>query len=190
MTYLIIGLIIFIGIHSISIVALPLRDRLVATNEHLYKAVYALLAFIGLALMAYGYGKARLTPNVIYFTPYWLRHITYLIMLPAMILFLAPYFPGKIKAWTRHPQLLAVILWAIAHLLVNGMLADIILFGGLFVWAILDWWSFRHRPKRHLPQSVKISKFNDIIIILAGILLTGLFIWKLHGLLIGIALIS
>ena len=187
MTNLIIGLFLFFGMHSISIVAEPLRDRLAAKSKLGWKALYALISLLGIFLIVKGYSQARLTPTLIYESPYWLRHLNALLMLPVFILFLAPYFRGIISTFTKHPQLFAVILWALSHLLVNGNLADILLFGSFFVWAMADLMSMKYRVSRPIP-GLKESAVNDVIIVITGLGLYFLFTVYLHGLLIGIPL--
>ena len=114
--YLIIGLVLFIGMHSISIVNEPLRDRLVAKlGEIPWKGIYSVISIIGFALLIYGYGQARQNPTVLYTTPDWFRHINMVLMLFVFPLFLAANFPGKIKAMAKHPLLAATKIWAFAH---------------------------------------------------------------------------
>ncbi|WP_372882436.1 NnrU family protein [Psychromonas sp.] len=189
MATLIFGLILFLGIHSISIVAQPLRDRCAAKSEIGWKAFYGLVSFAGLYLIVTGYAQARLTPTLIYATPYGLRHLSSLLMLPFFILFLAPYFKGKISDYSKHPQLIAVILWTVSHLLVNGSLADLLLFGCFFIWAVADLISMRHRVARPLP-GLKKSPVNDLIIVVAGLGIYALFVVTLHKMLIGIAIFN
>lgn len=189
MAWLIIGLILFLGIHSVSIFALPLREGFVKKSEKGWKAVYSVISFVGLGLIFYGYGAARLEPVLVYSTPYWFRHITYLLMLFTMILVVAPYLPGKIKQVTKHPQLVAVKLWAFSHLLVNGMLADVILFGAFLAWAVLDRISMKKREQREV-SSLKPRGLYDIIAIVVGVLLTGAFIMFLHAKIIGMPLVG
>ena len=152
MLQLLIGIVLFFGAHSASIVALPLRDRMVAKNENAWKAVYALASLAGIVLMVRGYADLRATPTVIYATPYWMRHVAALLLLPVFVFFIAPYFPGRIKKALKHPQLVAVKLWAVAHLLVNGMLADVLLFGSFLAWAVVDRISLKRRPQRRPRQ--------------------------------------
>ncbi|MEZ8284231.1 NnrU family protein [Vibrio splendidus] len=183
------GLVLFLGIHSISIFAESLRDRLAAKNLIAWKGFYALISIMGVILIGKGYAELRLEPTLIYVTPFWFRHITYLVMLPAMILFVAPYFPGRIGQFIKHPQLMAVKLWAISHLLVNGMLADVILFGSFIIWAILDIISMKKREPRPIPR-LKVSKINDLISVVIGIALAVVMIFFLHGKLIGMPLLG
>lgn len=125
MWMLILGLVLFLGIHSISIVALSVRDKFAAKSELGWKLFYSIVSLAGIILIVKGYAELRQTPTFLYVTPVWLRHVAATLMLPIFILFLAPYFPGRIHNIIKHPQLTAVILWAVAHLLVNGTLADL-----------------------------------------------------------------
>ncbi len=189
MAMLVFGLILFLGIHSISIVALPLRDKLVAKSENGWKAFYTVVSVAGLYFIAQGYGAARLEPVLLYTSPSWFRHLAYLLMLPAMILLIAPYFPGKIKQITKHPQLIAVKLWAFSHLLVNGTLADVVLFGGFLAWAVADRISMKKRQERKV-SGLNPSVKNDVMAVVIGLILAGIFVRYLHAKLIGMPLIG
>jgi uncharacterized membrane protein len=185
MMLLIIGLVIFLGMHSISIFAMPLRNRMAAKSEYGWKATYSIVSLLGLVLLIKGYGDYRLTAPVLYVSPMWLRHVSALLLLPVFILILAPYFPSKINKFIKNPQLTAVKLWAIAHLLVNGSAADLILFGAFMAWAVADVISVKRRPLRavpHLPE----SKANLIIVLVAGLALYVVFAGWLHAMLIGV----
>jgi uncharacterized membrane protein len=185
MLQLLVGIVLFFGMHSASIVALPVRERMVANSENAWKAVYALVSIVGIVLMVRGYAELRSTPTVLYVTPYWVRHVAALLLLPVFVFFLAPYFPGKIKTTLKHPQLVAVKLWAFAHLLVNGMLADVLLFGAFLVWAVLDRISLKKRPQRPLPGA-RESAANDIILIVIGLALYAVFAVWAHEWLFGV----
>ncbi|MGR5146911.1 NnrU family protein [Photobacterium alginatilyticum] len=185
---LIVGLFLFLGIHSISIIAEDFRNSMAAKSEKGWKAIYSLISVVGIVFIAKGYAALRFEPVVLYVVPYWLKHLTYLLMLPAMILFVAPYLPGKIKQATKHPQLIAVKLWALSHLLVNGMLADVILFGAFLIWAGVDRISISKRKPR-VAVRLKADGVNDVIAIILGVVLTGVFVLYLHQLLIGMPLI-
>lgn len=185
MALLIIGLLLFLGVHSISIFALDFRDKQAAKNHLGWKAGYSIIALVGFFLIVQGYAQARLEPTLLYVTPSWLGHVSALLMMPIFILFIAPYFPGKISAVTKHPQLIAVKLWAVSHLLVNGMLADVILFGAFLTWAVVDRISMKtrsSRPVHGLPRSI----INDVIIVVLGLGFYGVFAMYLHQRLIGI----
>ena len=186
MLQLIAGLILFLGMHSASIVALPLRDRLAAKSEIGWKALYGLVSLAGLILIVRGYAEARLDPVVLYAPPVWLRHLAALLLLPVFILFLAPYLAGKIKKAAKHPQLVAVKLWALAHLLVNGTLADVVLFGSFLAWAVVDRISLKRRPVRDVPGAPE-SAVNDVILVIAGLGLYGATVVWLHRLAFGVS---
>ena len=139
MTILIAGLVLFLGVHSVSVVNLGWRDRMAATmGEWPWKGVYSVVALVGFVLICVGYAQARMSPVLVYAPPVGLRHLAQLLMVPVFPIFLATYFPGRIKAALKHPTLVATKLWAVAHLLANGMLADVLLFGSLLAWAVVD----------------------------------------------------
>ncbi|HVC01144.1 MAG TPA: NnrU family protein [Steroidobacteraceae bacterium] len=187
MTTLIIGLCLFLGMHSIAIVAPALRasmrDRL---GERAWKAVYALASLIGFVLIVHGFALARTAPIVLYTPPPWMRHVTFLLMLPVFPLLLAAYLPGRIKTATKHPLLAAVKFWAVAHLLMNGRLADVLLFGGFLVWAVLDRISLRRRPSR-AAWSAPAGRWNDAIAVVLGLGLYVFFVAWAHLRLFGVS---
>src|SRR5437868_5836855 len=118
MSLLVVGLILFLGIHSVSIVAPAWRDAQVERRgERLWKGIYALVSLVGLIVLIHGYGVARQTPVVLYTPPPALRHVALLLMLPVFPLLFAAYLPGRIQRAAKHPMLLAVKFWAAAHLL-------------------------------------------------------------------------
>jgi uncharacterized membrane protein len=144
-TYLILGLVLFLGIHSVRIFANDWRDAQLARLGLLpWKGVYALISAVGLGLIIWGYGLARVDPVVLWLPPVWTRHLAALLTLPAFILLVAAYLPGShIKAKIGHPMVAGVKIWALAHLLANGNLADAILFGAFLVWAVASFVSSR-----------------------------------------------
>lgn len=190
MYLLILGLVIFLGVHATAIVAPTWRDAQVARRgEAVWKGAYALLSLIGLALIAYGYGEARSAPVVLYEPPASLRHVAWLLMLPVFPLLLATYLPGRISAATKHPMLLAVKLWALAHLLANGTLASTLLFGAFLAWAVADRISLKHRPASPVRRTAgaPAGRYNDAIAIVAGLGLYAAFLGVLHVWLIGVS---
>ena len=187
MTQLVIGLILFLGIHSISIVARPTRDRLAARlGEWPFKAVYSVVAAIGLVLIVHGYGEARLTPTVLYTPPEWLRHLNMLLMLIVFPGLLAAYLPGRISDALKHPMLVAVKAWALSHLLVNGTVADVLLFGGFLAWAVADRISMKHRPDGGSAFALPRTRANDLIVVIGGLGLYYAFAFWLHPAWIGV----
>lgn len=187
MFYLVVGLVLFLGVHSVGIVAPRWRERKARSlGEPRWKALYSLVAAIGLVLLIYGYGRARWDPVLLYVPPAWARHVTALLMLPVFPLLIATYFPGRIRSALKHPMLVAVKLWAVAHLLSNGMLADVLLFGGFLAWAVADRVSFRYREQKPIPQAAAPSARNDAIAILGGLAVYVVFALWLHVRLIGV----
>jgi uncharacterized membrane protein len=186
--YLIAGLLIFLSIHSVSIVAPAWRDKTAARmGEGAWKGAYSLISIASFALLVWGYGIARQDPIVLYTPPIWARSLSAVLMLPVFPLLLATYFPGRIKAALKHPMLAAVKFWALAHLISNGTLADLLLFGGFLAWAVADRISFKRRPQRPL-HTLPASKFNDVIAVVLGLVLYAVFMQWLHARLIGVSL--
>lgn len=187
MTLLILGLVIFLGIHSVSIVAPAWRDaQLAARGEKTWKGLYTAISLIGFVMLVVGYGIARQSPVVLYVPPTWLRHVALLLLVPVFPLLFAAYLPGRIKTATKHPMLLATKLWATAHLLANGNLNDVLLFGGFLVWAIADRISVKRRPPRAVPGA-PAGAANDLIATVGGLALYVAFVMKLHLWLIGVS---
>lgn len=190
MSIMIAGLIIFFSVHAISIVNDPWRDQIAAKlGEWPWKAIYSVVSIIGFVLIIWGYGMARYESATIYHSARWLTHLSMLLLVPVFPLLLATYFPGKISAFTKHPMLLATILWAFAHLLVNGRLTDILLFGSFLIWTVVDLISISRRSQRSLPGAPD-SKFNDLIALVVGLALYGLFVGWLHGVVTGVPIIG
>lgn len=190
MLLMIAGLVIFLGVHSLSIVNEPLRDRLALRLGTVgWLAVYAIIAVVGFVLIIQGYAAARLDPVLVYAPPAWLRHASMLLLLPVFILLLAAYLPGRIQDVTKHPMLLATKIWALAHLLSNGMLHDIILFGAFLAWAVADRISMKRREQRPVPGPGR-SKVNDAIAVVGGLILYVWFVKQGHAWLIGVAPVS
>jgi len=188
MLKLVAGLVIFFGVHSIRIVAPAWRDRMIARlGTGGWKTIYSVASIVGFLLLVGGYAQARLDPVVLYQPPTWLRHVTALLMLPVFPLLIAAYLPGRIKAAVKHPMLAATKAWALAHLLANGMLADVLLFGGFLAWAVLDRISAGKRPQpaaSGVPGPIR----NDVIAVVGGLVLYAIFFAWGHTRLIGVAL--
>jgi uncharacterized membrane protein len=177
----------FFGAHSISIINVAWRDRVVARiGIFSWQGIYSLIAIIGLILIIQGYPVARQSPVILYLPPVWLQHLALVLLVFVFPLLLATYIPGRIQTLTKHPMLAATKIWAFAHLLVNGSLADVILFGSFLGWAVADRISLKHRGKGSVPM-LPSSAANDIIIIVFGLLLYLAFFFWLHEWLIGIS---
>jgi uncharacterized membrane protein len=187
MGYLIPGLLLFFGVHCIAIVAPDWRNRMLAKlGEGPWKGLYSLVSIVGFGLMVWGYGLTRHDPVSLYAPPSWLRYATAILMLPVFPLLFAAYFPGRIKTAMKHPMLAATKFWALAHLLANGMLGDVLLFGSFLAWAVLDRISFKHRTQGRIAGAPP-SKWNDLIAVVLGVILYVAFVKWLHVRLIGVA---
>lgn len=182
------GLLIFLGIHSVAIAAPAWREAQIARRGALaWKGLYSVVSIIGFALLVYGYGLARQSPVVLYTPPALLRHIALALMLPVFPLFLAAYLPGRIKTAAQHPMLLSVKIWATAHLLANGTLVDVLLFGAFLAWAVLDRISAKRRAVPRVVPGAPPSAFNDAIAVIAGLGLYAAFLMGVHLWLIGVS---
>jgi uncharacterized membrane protein len=195
MLYLVLGLAIFLGIHSISIINRAGRDAMVTRmGANVWRGVYTVLSLVGFALIVWGYGQARQQPVVLYTPPVWLRHASLLLLVPVFPLLVAAYTQGRIKAAVKHPMLLATKLWAFAHLLSNGTLADVLLFGGFLAWAIADRVSVKKRgvsgasDASHANAAVARPRLaHDLIALVIGLALFGWFFAQGHAWLIGVS---
>lgn len=188
MTALIIGLLLFFSTHSSRIFAEDNRNRYI---EHYgmkkWKLAYSMVSIVGLSLMIWGYGQARMDPVVLWMPPLWTRHLAALLTLPAFVLVVAAYVPATlIKARLGHPMVAGVKLWALAHLLANGTLADVLLFGSFLVWAIM---SFTHARRRDRAQGVvrEGRLARDAVALIVGLVAWFVFVRYLHLALIGVA---
>ena len=178
MSILIAGLILFLGVHSVSIVGSSWRAQVIEKiGEMPWKGIYSLLSIAGFALIVWGYGLARQTPVIVYIPPIWLRHVALLLLIAVFPLLLAAYFPGRIKAITKHPMLAAIKIWAFAHLLV--------LFGSFLIWSVADRISMKYREPRDIPEA-RASKANDAIAVVGGLGLYVVFSLWLHQWLFGV----
>ncbi|MCB1500327.1 MAG: NnrU family protein [Bauldia sp.] len=180
MAVLVVGLIIFLGLHSLRIVLPSARERMIERlGEGPFKGVYSVISLIGFALIIWGFGLARAETGVVYETAgSGLRHATEALMLPALILAVASALPpGYIRRVARHPLLIGTILWASAHLLVNGETAAVVLFGAFLVWAVVDLAAQAGRSRQPGP---KPSPAYDIAAVLVGAVLYAALVWRVH----------
>ena len=188
MTLLLAGLIVFLGCHSVRIFAEPWRTaQIQRRGPKGWKGLYTLVAIAGFALVVWGYGAARLEPTVLYVPPLWTRHVAALLTVPAFILLAAAYVPGtRIKAWIGHPMVAGVKVWAFAHLLANGTLADVALFGSFLAWAIADFVAARRRDRANGTVYVAGPLSRDVAAVAIGLAAWAVFAFWLHGSLIGV----
>jgi len=186
MTLLIIGITVFLGLHLLP-TASGMREALVVRlDENGYKAMFSLLSIAAFVLLVFGFAKAPVVQ--IWSPPGWTRWVAIVLMLPAFIFLVAAYVPGRIKAGLKHPFLVAVKTWALAHLIANGDLASIILFGSFLAYAVYDRITLkRHKPTSLIGVPATGPLRNDIIAVVLGTVLYVVFLVWLHPLLIGTA---
>lgn len=186
MTIMVLGLIVFLGAHSVRIVAEDWRNaQIQRLGEGVWKGLYSLVSIAGLVAVIWGFGMARADPVILWQPPLFLRHVTSLLMIPAFIFLVAAYVPrNHIKARLGHPMLLAVKTWALAHLLVNGRLSELILFIAFLAWAVMDFKVARRRePPKADGGGSTVATAGTVA---GGLAATAVFAIYLHTWLIGV----
>jgi len=185
---LVVGLAVFLGVHSL-VPQRPARAAAIARlGEWPYKALFSLLSLAGLVLIGVGFARYRASGLIeLWSPPTWTRHIAVALMWPAFICITAAYVPGNLRSALRHPMLVGVKLWALAHLIANGDLGSIVLFGALLAWAVYDRVSLKYRSDAGAPPIPAGGRRNDIIAIVVGTILYLAFGLVFHPLWIGVA---
>lgn len=188
MLYLIAGLVLFLGVHSVRIVADDWRTR---TRERIgpnaYKGAYSLVSALGLVLIVIGFGMAREMPTMLWMPPRGMRHAASLLTLLAFILLAAAYVPRNgIKARFHHPMVLGVKTWALSHLMANGSVAHVVLFGGILAWAVANFVAARKRDRAEGTVYAPGVLSATVLTIAVGSVAWAAFAFWLHGMLIGI----
>ncbi|MCK6430004.1 MAG: NnrU family protein [Burkholderiaceae bacterium] len=188
MTLLILGLVLFLGMHSTRIVADDFRSAQVARlGVNGWKAIYSVISIAGFVLLVYGYGLARESPTVLFVPPPWMRHVTALLTIPAFVLLAAAYVPGtRIKRAVGHPMVAGVKIWAFAHLLSNGTLADVVLFGTFLAWAVFDYVAARRRDRASGTVYATGPVARDVTAVAIGLAAYVVFAFWLHAWWIGV----
>ncbi len=188
MSALILGLLMFLGMHSARIVAEGWRTQVIAQRgPGAWKGLYTVVSLVGFGLIIWGYGQARLTPVVLWASPVWTKHLAALLVLVALVLLAAAQVPGNsIKARLHHPMVLGVKVWALAHLLANNTLADLLLFGSFLVWAVLDFRSSRQRDRVAGTVYPAGTAGRTVLVVVLGVAVWALFAFWLHALLFGV----
>jgi uncharacterized membrane protein len=191
LTILILGLALFLGVHLLTMMR-PQRAALIARiGENGYKGLYSLVSFIGLALIAYGFARYRANEWIeLWSPPIWTRHLAAFLVLPAIIMLVASYSRGHIYTTLKHPMLAGVKLWALAHLLANGDLGSLLLFGSVLAWAVIDRISLKRRTDAGAPPIPVGGMRNDVIAIFGGIALYAALGWWFHPYVIGIPVLG
>jgi uncharacterized membrane protein len=189
MITLLAGLVLFLGVHSVRVFADGWRTSTVAKlGEKPWKGVYALVSIAGFVLIVVGYGLARQNPVVLWpQPPVGTRHLAALLTLVAFVLVAAAYVPGnQLKAKLHHPMILGVKAWALAHLIANNTLADVLLFGAFLVWAVLDFRSARRRDRAMATVYPAGRASRTAMAVVAGMVAWALFAFWLHAAWIGV----
>jgi uncharacterized membrane protein len=188
MVLMVVGLVIFLGVHSLKIVAFDWRTRMVARiGINPWKVIYSLSSIAGFVILIYGYKQARLSPVVIWTPPEMLRHLNSLFTLVAFILVTAAYVPrNRFKARLHHPMLLGTKAWAVGHLLANGTLHDIILFGAFLVWAVAAYVTDRRRDRALGTVYPAGTAGMTVLTVVIGVAAWAAFAFWLHQAWIGV----
>jgi len=188
MAILILGLTLFFSVHSVRIVADDWRTRFIESKGKLaWRGIYSVLSLAGLALIIYGFGMSRADPVFLWNPPLWTRHVTALLVLFAFFLLAAGNIPNNhFKAKLGHPMFLGIKVWAFAHLIANGRLGDVLLFGTFLVWSIIGYSAARKRDRKAGVVYEAGSAAGTAMAVSAGTLLYALFAFSLHSLLIGV----
>lgn len=187
MIWMILGLVVFLGAHSVRVAAPAWRQRMIGrVGEGTWKGVYSLVSIIGFVLIVWGYGQARAAgTTLVWVPPVGMRHAASLLTLLAFVLLVATYMPrNHIRRAVGHPMIIGVALWSIAHLLANGWLHAIVLFGAFLLWALVDWASAARRgPVVAAPASAMMTALTVVV----GVVAWLVFAMWLHRMLIGVA---
>ena len=189
MTALVLGLVLFLGIHSARIFADGPRSAFIAQRgAKAWKGLYTVLSLAGFALLVWGYGQARQQPVVLWGAPpVWTKHVAALLTLVAFVLIAASNVPGNgIKARLHHPMTLGVKVWAFAHLIANNTLADLLLFGSFLVWSIVLFASARRRDRAAGTTYPPGNASRTALTVVVGVVLWAVFAFWAHGALIGV----
>ena len=182
MTFLILGLILFLGVHSLRIFADPWRTAQIARlGEKPWKGLYSLASIAGFVLLVWGFGRARAATVVLWSPPAWTHYVALVLTLIAFVLIAAAYVPGtRIKSSVHHPMVLSVKVWAFAHLISNGTLADVVLFGSFLAWSIADFTSSRRRDRAAGTVYPAGSVGKDAVAVVVGVVAWAVFAFWLH----------
>jgi len=188
MPTLILGLLIFLGVHSLRMFADEWRTRQIARfGEKPWKGLFTLASLLGFVLLCWGFGLARAQPVLLYTPPLALRHLNALFTLLAFVLLAAAYVPrNHLKAWFGHPMLLGVKVWAFGHLLATGMLRDVVLFGAFLLWAAVLFVVSRRRDRRTGTVYPGGTLGGDVATVIIGVVAWAIFMLWLHLWLIGV----
>lgn len=193
MALFLIGLVVFLGMHLVGPLRPDLKAGMIAAiGANGYRAVFSIVAIAALCLLIYGFGQARMETGILYTPPLFLTHITLTLMLIAVIVLVAGFLPtGYIAVHTKHPMVLSVKIWALAHLLSNGETVQVILFAAFLAWGVILRISYKRRERRgEIVTRAYKSWTYDIAAVVIGLVVYGLIVMKLHTLLIGVPVMA
>ena len=184
---LILGLIVFLGVHVLTSLRAPRAQLVARLGEGPYKIIYSVIAIVGFVLIIVGYGQYRAGGWInVWYPPPWTRHVAALLIWPAFVFVVAAYVRGDIARILKHPMLVGVKLWAAAHLIANGDLGSIILFGAVLAWAVYDRISLKRRTDPGAPPFPYGGRRNDVIAVVVGTIIYLAFGLVFHPLWIGV----
>ncbi|MEP0942730.1 MAG: NnrU family protein [Rhizobiaceae bacterium] len=188
MAILILGLVVFLGIHSVRVFADDWRTaQIAARGETTWKGLYTGASILGLVLLVYGFGTARETADLLYTPPAWGCSFLMLAMPIALVFFVASQLPmGNLKKRLGHPMLWGTVIWSAGHLLANGDTASVLLFGGFLIWAALDLKSAYGRPRGEIPAP---KVWADLAALVIGFAVTAILVMFLHQYLFGVPIV-
>lgn len=189
MALFLLGLVLFLGIHLLKALAPGLRSALIdSLGANVFRGLYSAVSILSFILLVYGFSIARQETGILYDPPIFLRHITLLLMLIAMVVLVAGFLPsGYIATYAKHPQVLAIKIWAFAHLLANGETVQVILFAAFLAWGVILRIAYKRRARRgEIIERSYRSWTYDIVAVVVGAAVYVVFVWKLHELLIGV----
>jgi uncharacterized membrane protein len=184
---MILGLAVFIGGHAFVTFREQRAGVIARLGEWPYKGAFSLVALVGIVLICYGFGQYRAAGLIeLWHPPAWTRHLTVALMWPAVICVVAAYVRGDIQRWLKHPMLVGVKLWALAHLLANGDLGGIVLFGSILAWAVFDRITLKRRSDPGAPAIPSGGRRNDVVAVVVGTLAYLALGFWFHPYLIGL----
>jgi uncharacterized membrane protein len=188
---MILGLAVFIGAHGFTTFRTSRAAAVARLGEGTYKVLYSIVSLIGLVLICWGFARYRATGWIdVWYPPAWTRHVVVTLMWPASICLVAAYIPGDIKRVLKHPMLVAIKLWAFAHLIANGDLGSIILFGSILAWAVFDRITLKRRSDAGGPPIPLGGRRNDVIAVVVGTILYLALGFLFHPYVIGVPAMS
>lgn len=193
MALLVFGIVVFLGIHFVRSFAPGLRAAVIKrSGAGAWRAIHGIAAVVGLALIAIGFDQARATTGMLYTPPVFMAHIALALMLIASICLVAAFLPpGKIRVATKHPAILAIKIWALAHLIANGETASVLLFGAFLAWGVILRISMKKRWRAgEITYPAFVSYRYDLAAAVLGAVLYGVIVWRLHELVIGVSPIT